>query len=230
MGSMTDLFGPPTPAEIFLWRRAVVALLLAFGLGQAVAGVYVAVFRGLSYSRAMVRGMALGSVVTCMLMLAVGNSIAAGIGVAAGLTAVRFRTSLRDPLDNIHVFAALGAGMACGIHAYGVAVAGTAVFVVGTVLLHVTGFGIRQQPEGLVRFVAPTGADVEAQINRILRSHCRVFSLVTLREAAQGAMLEHAYQVSTYSSEQQGELVADLKALAGVQDVALLLQEPTLDL
>jgi len=225
---MNELFGPPTAAEMFLWRRALVALLLAFGLGQAVAAAYVAVFRGLSYSRAMVRGMAMASIVTCLVMLAVGNSIAAGIGVAAGLTAVRFRTSLRDPQDIVFIFASLATGMACGVHAYGVAVAGAAVFVAGAGLLQVSGFGVRRQPDGLLRFVAPPGA--EEQVARVLRGHCRLFSLVTLREAAQGTMFEHAYQISTYSPDLQGALVAGLKAVPGVQDVALLLQEPTLDL
>ncbi len=59
-------------------------MLLAFGLGQAVAFVYMSTFRGLSYSRTIVHSMAMGSVITCTLMLAVGSSIAAGIGIAGG--------------------------------------------------------------------------------------------------------------------------------------------------
>ena len=226
---MNDLFGPPTPAEVFLWRRAAVALVLAFGLGQLLAAMYMAVFRGLSYSRGLVRAMAMSSVATCMILLSVGNSIAAGIGVAAGLTAVRFRTSLRDPQDIIFLFASLGVGMACGIHAYGVAIAGTVVFVLGIGFLQVSGFGVRQQPDGLLRFVVQNNSNVEGSINNILRSHCRLFSLVTLREAAQGAVLEHAYQISTYTPDHEA-LVSELKQIPGVSDVALLLQEPTLDL
>ena len=65
-------------------RRAVVAMLLAFGLAQAIAGVYVLTFRGLSYSKSVVQGMAVGAVVPCMLMLAIGQNLAAGLGVAGG--------------------------------------------------------------------------------------------------------------------------------------------------
>ena len=116
---MIELLEPLNQGSYFDWRRAAVALLLAFGLGQAVALVYMATFRGLSYARSTVHGMAMGSVITCMLMLAVGSSIAAGIGVAGGLTAVRFRTTLRDPRDIIFVFAALAVGMACGADQFG---------------------------------------------------------------------------------------------------------------
>lgn len=219
-----------TQGGVFELRRTIVALLLAFGLGQAVAYVYMATFRGLSYSRTIVHSMAMGSVITCTLMLAVGSSIAAGIGIAGGMTAVRFRTSLRDPRDIIFVFAALAVGMASGIQAYGAAIAGTVVFAGGSLLLHHTGYGTRHQPDGLLRFVAPNVPEAEAALVKILRVHCRTFSLVTLREAAQGKMMEHAYQVSVRAPELRSTLVLGLQAIPGVQDVALMLQEPTLDL
>ncbi|WP_437284168.1 DUF4956 domain-containing protein [Sorangium sp. So ce406] len=227
---MFDLFEPVITGSAFEWRKAVVALLLAFGLGQTIAGVYMVTFRGLSYARTVVHGMAMGSVITCMLMLAVGTNIAAGIGVAGGLSVVRFRTTMRDPRDIIFVFAALGVGMACGLQSYGTAIAGTLIFGGGAVLLHVTGYGARRQPDGLLRFVAPSGPGLEDAITRILRAHCRTFSLVTLREAAQGTVMEHAYQISVLAADLRTPLVTSLQALPGVSDVSLLLQEPTLDL
>jgi uncharacterized membrane protein YhiD involved in acid resistance len=225
---MNDLLLPALQQDVFLWRKALVALVLAFGLGQAIAGIYVATFRGLSYARTTVHAMAMGSVVTCMLLLAVGSSIAAGIGVAAGLTAVRFRTSLRDPRDVVFVFAALAVGMACGAQAFGAAIVGTVIFGLAGLVLHGTGFGARRQPDGLLRFLAPPAA-AEA-VASVLRSHCRTFTLVTLREAAQGTVMEHAYQVNTATDDLRAALVSSLKAVPGVENVALMLQEPSLDL
>ena len=226
---MTELTGL-TSAESTGWMAAIFATLLAFGLGQLVAALYMLTFRGLSYSRAMVHGMALSSVVACMLMLAVSGSIAAGIGVAAGLSAVRFRTSLRDPRDIIFVFAALGVGFACGVMAFPVAVIGTVTFALGSFVLHCTGYGARSQPDGLVRFVAPQGASTQAAITNALGTHCRSFSLVTLREAAQGSAMEHAYQISARSADERSMVVTSLQGVPGVRNVTLLLQEPTLDI
>ncbi|XXT14691.1 DUF4956 domain-containing protein [Sorangium sp. So ce429] len=215
------------------WRRAVVALLVAFGLTQGIAGVYMLTFRGLSYSRTIVQSMAMGSIITCTLMLAVGNNIAAGIGVAGGVTAIRFRTTMRDPRDVVFVFASLAIGMASGAQAYGAAIAGAVMFAGASLLLHVTGYGSRRQPDGLLRFVAPAGqagADIAGAIARILREHCRSFSLVTLREAAQGTVMEHAYQISVHHPDLRVQLVTSLQGVPGVEDVSLMLQEPTLDL
>ncbi|AUX37110.1 MULTISPECIES: DUF4956 domain-containing protein [Sorangium] len=227
---MIDWLGWLTQGSAVDLRRALVALLLAFGLGQVVALVYMATFRGLSYARSAVHSMAMGSVITCMLMLAVGSSLAAGIGVAVGLSAVRFRTTLRDPRDVMFIFAALGVGIACGLQAFGAALAGTAIFGGGTLLLHVTGYGARRQPDGLLRFTAPSMPDAEEALAKILRAHCQTFSLVTLREAAQGTLMEHAYQISVRAPELRASLVSRLQAIPGVQDVSLMLQEPTLDL
>ncbi|WP_437312255.1 DUF4956 domain-containing protein [Sorangium sp. So ce388] len=215
------------------WRRAVVALLVAFGLTQGIAGVYMLTFRGLSYSRTIVQSMAMGSIITCTLMLAVGNNIAAGIGVAGGVTAIRFRTTMRDPRDVVFVFASLAIGMASGAQAYGAAIAGAVMFAAASLLLHVTGYGSRRQPDGLLRFVAPAGqagAEIAGSIARILREHCRSFSLVTLREAAQGTVMEHAYQISVHHPDLRVQLVTSLQGVPGVEDVSLMLQEPTLDL
>jgi hypothetical protein len=43
-------------------------------------------------------------------------------------------------------------------------------------------------------------------------------------------MMEHAYQISVRAPELRNPLVLGLQAVPGVQDVALMLQEPTLDL
>lgn len=216
--------------QSFDFKRSIVALLLSFGLAQVVAGVYILTFRGLSYTRTVVHTMAIGALIPCMVMQAVGSNIAAGIGVVGGLALVRFRTTLRDPRDMLFIFAALGTGIACGAQAFGVAISGTLVFSLAALLLHFTSYGARREFDGLVRFTAETSANSEAGIVKALKSTCRSFALVTLREAAQGGATEHAYQVSLAAPELQTKLVQELQRLPGVSDVSLLLQEPTLDL
>lgn len=216
--------------QSFDFKRSIVALLLSFGLAQVVAGVYILTFRGLSYTRTVVHTMAIGALIPCMVMQAVGSNIAAGIGVVGGLALVRFRTTLRDPRDMLFIFAALGTGIACGAQAFGVAISGTLVFSLAALLLHYTSYGARREFDGLVRFTAETSANSEAGIVKALKSTCRSFALVTLREAAQGGATEHAYQVSLAAPELQTKLVQELQRLPGVSDVSLLLQEPTLDL
>ncbi len=219
-----------TSADPVDFREALFAIVLAFGLTQAVALVYVWTFRGLSYSRSTVQSMALLSILTCMLMLAAGSSIIAGIGIAGGISIVRFRTTMRDTRDVVFVFASIAVGIAAGAQAYAAAIVGTAAFVVAATGLSLMEYGSQRHTDGLVRFTAPQGAGVESAIAKALKEHCRSFVLVTLREGAQGTVLEHAYQVSIPDPDRRAPLVAALQAVPGVEDVTLLLQEPTLDL
>jgi uncharacterized membrane protein YhiD involved in acid resistance len=212
------------------FRTALLSLLLAFGLTQAIAGTYVFTFRGLSYSRAVVQAMAMTSLVTCMVIQAAGNSIAAGLGIAGALTAIRFRTTMRDPRDLVFVFASLGVGIASGARAYSAAIAGALVFMAASLILHISNYGAHRQIDALLRFVAPAGKVIEEAIGAILRRHCRTFALVTLREAAQATALEYAYQISVRNEESRVQLVRALQAIEGIADVTLLAQEPTLDL
>lgn len=216
-------------SEPLAFKAAGLSLLLAFGLTQALGAVYVWTFRGMSYSQGLVHAIVLGSIVACMLMLAIGNSIAAGLGIAGGLAIIRFRTALRDPRDMMFVFAGLGAGIASGLGAHAAAVSGTLLFCVAVVLLTFSEFGSQRRFDGLLRFQLPTDAD-EAAVMAMLRQHTRFVALVTLREVAQGAAMEHAYQVRLGDNKQRVALVRALETLPGVQDVSLLLQEPTVEL
>lgn len=227
---MNELFAPLLRSDIVGWKPAIVSVLLAFALAQLISGAYVWTFRGMSYSRSFVQSLALVSIVVCSLMLAIGNNLAAGIGVAGGLSLVRFRTSLRDPRDVVFVFAALAAGISCGLQAFAAAIIGSVVFILAAGVLHLTAYGARREFDGLVRFIASPDQQVEEAIVLALRQNAQSFVLVTLRSAAQGTVMEHAYQVSLPSLEQRSALVRALQEINSIRDVQLLLQEPTLDL
>ncbi|MCP4872330.1 MAG: DUF4956 domain-containing protein [Proteobacteria bacterium] len=208
---------------------ALLAIGLAFALAQVVSAVYIATFRGLSYSRSFVQGIPLGAIVTAMLMLAIGDSIAAGIGLAGGLSIVRFRTTMRDPRDMVFIFAGLGVGIACGLQAYPAAIGGTAMFCIATILLFGIHYGARKQFDGLVRLVAPADPAAAEAVTSALQAHTAHFVLVTMREAAQGDAFEHAYQVRIPDPAGRPALLHALDAIEGISDVALHMQEPTLE-
>ena len=206
------------------------AIALAFALAQIISGVYVWTFRGLSYSRSFVQGIPLGAIVTSMLLLAIGDSIAAGIGLAGGLSIVRFRTTMRDPRDMVFIFAGLGVGIACGLRAYPAAVAGTALFAAASLALHGISYGARKQFDGVLRLVAPNASEASDAVSQALRRNTRSFVLIALRESAQGETLEHAYHVSVPDPEARGRVVTELGAIDGVHDVSLHMQDPSLEL
>jgi hypothetical protein len=217
-------FSEPITIKIIM-----LSLLLAFALSQVIAAIYVWTFRGMSYSRSFVITIGIGGTIACTLMLAINNSIAAGLGIAGSLAIVRFRTALRDPRDMVFIFASLAAGIASGLRIHLAAVLGTAMFCLGIFLLTVSEFGSQRKFDGLLRFQLPLSTD-ETVVAPILRRHTRYFALVSIREAGQGEVMERAYQVQLSEQGRQNELIQALEAIQGVQGVSLLLQEPTVEI
>ena len=90
-------------------------LLLAFVLSSIIGWTYERTFLGLSYSRNYVQALVLSSVVAATVMQAIGDNVGRGLGMLGALSIVRFRTSFKDPRDIMFIFAALGAGIGCGV-------------------------------------------------------------------------------------------------------------------
>jgi hypothetical protein len=214
----------PMTAKVVL-----LSLFLACALSQVIAATYIWTFRGMSYSRSFVLTLGVGGIISCMVMLAINNSIAAGLGIAGSLAFVRFRSALRDPRDMVFVFASLATGIAAGLRIHLAAVLGAGIFCAAVFLFTKAEFGTQRRFDGLLRFQLPVDVD-EAQLSPILRRHTRSFALVSLREAGQGHKLERAYQVQLADRDREVELLAALESLPGIQALSLLLQEPTVEL
>jgi len=218
------------PGSSTTFEAAMFALIAAFLLGQAIAALYVWTYRGMSYTRSYVHAIAIGAIVACTIMLATSNNLAAGIGIAGSLSALRLRIALRDPKDMIFIFAGMAIGVACGLSAFAVALAGTAVFCAAIAALTVVEFGQHQMFEGLVRFYAPVSMETEAKIMKVLNNHAARFALTTMREVRQGAAMEYAYHLRTRRASDRVPMVRALEGIEGVEGVTLHYQDAAQEL
>lgn len=212
------------------FEAAAFALIGAFVLGQIIAAFYVWTYRGMSYTRSYVHAIAIGAVVACVIMLATSNNLAAGIGVAGSLSALRLRIALRDPKDMIFIFAGMAVGVACGLGAFTIAISGTMMFCIAIGALTLVEFGNRHLFEGLLRFYAPPSEATEAAVRRILEKYTGRFALTTMREVRQGAAMEFAYQLRTRHANDRAPLVRELEAVAGITGVSLHYQDSAQEL
>ena len=223
---LTMLFGATSPVSLMM---VLGLLLLSFMLSFVYAYVYQRTFNGFSYSRTFVQSMILGSLVTCMLIMAVGDSLSRGLGIMGTLTIIRFRTLVRDPRDAMFLFASLGTGIACGAGMITVAVGGTIIFTGVALLLHVAPFASRRNYEGMLRFTTTKDAEVKEAIDKLLMMMCESFTLVAMRNALQGEALEYSYHIRLRDSSYQKEVINGLSAIEGVSDPLLMMQRSTVE-
>lgn len=209
---------------------ALLSLLLAFVFSTIVARIYSWTYQGLSWSPALVQSFTLSSLVACMLMLAIGDNIAAAVGSMGFLAMIRFRTNLRDPRDMVFVFACLGIGVAAGLQAYLATIVGASSFCIIACVLHFTGVGTRRLHDGLLRFQAEAGADAADQVTSALRTNTSRFVLVTMREVAQGKMVDYSYQVKLGGKKDAIEnLINSLEKIPSLRGITYMNQQATVE-
>jgi hypothetical protein len=204
-------------------------VLLSFLLATIIAITYEKTFRGLSYSRNFIQSMILGSIAAGMIMQAIGDSLARGLGMLGALAIIRFRTSFRDPRDIIFMFAAMASGISCGVMGYGIAVIGSLGFCAAAVFLYFSPLGEYRYYDGLLRFNMASDSAARGELEGALKAHCRTFALITLRETTQGARLEYAYHVKLRPGRSRDGLVDAVRKMESAKDVSLMLQETTVE-
>lgn len=204
-------------------RQVAISMLAAWLMGQAIAEVYRFVHRGRERSAAFVQALVVGGIVGAMLMLAIGNSVARGIGIVGALALIRFRTNLSSPLDMVFIFASFAGGIAAGTGNVVTGAVGTALF-----LAVVAGTSTLMQERGMreaeLRVRLPTAANAEERLRALLRVHAASFALLRRRDGAEGKESRSWWRVGLKGGDDGGALSRVLRAEAGATEVELELE------
>ncbi|MEG1725937.1 MAG: DUF4956 domain-containing protein [Anaerovoracaceae bacterium] len=90
---------------------------------------------GTIYSRKFNTSLVTLTVLTTIVMTAIGNNVALSLGMVGALSIVRFRTAIKDSRDTVYIFWSVVVGLACGVGDYITAgVGSTVVFLVLLIL------------------------------------------------------------------------------------------------
>lgn len=87
------------------------AIVLAFALGLFIFFVYKRTFSGVLYSASFGVSLIALTMITTLVILAVTSNVVLSLGMVGALSIVRFRTAIKDPLDIVFLFWAIGAGI-----------------------------------------------------------------------------------------------------------------------
>jgi uncharacterized membrane protein YhiD involved in acid resistance len=211
-------------------QQILASLLLAFVLCSICAAVYRRTHNGLSYSRTFIHALILGGMIVAMIIMAIGNNLARGLGILGTLAIVRFRTPIRDTRDMMFLFLCLGIGIACGAGTLDVAIVGTLVISAAALVLHWSPFASRREYEGLLRFVLPHESTQESNITDIMHECCSAFHMIAMREAVQGDSVEYSYQIRLIDPSYQKDIIEKLHDIDDISDINLLMQRSMVEL
>lgn len=105
-----------------LHRTLTIGLMLAGSLLLVLPVAWVYTFaRRLRYDRSLVHSLIMLPPVVAGTVMVVKNSLALAFSLAGIVAAVRFRTTVKDPKDAVHVFLVMAIGLAAGVQALDIA-------------------------------------------------------------------------------------------------------------
>lgn len=110
-----------------------VSIVLAFGLGMFIYFVYKKTYQGVMFSRSFGISLVALTMISTFIILAVTSNVVLSLGMVGALSIVRFRAAIKDPLDIVYLFWAVGVGIVLGACMYPLAVIGS--LIVGAILL-----------------------------------------------------------------------------------------------
>ena len=115
--------------------QIVTILGVTFLIGVYIYMIYKLVNKSSLYDRSYHVAMAMISVITAGIIVAMQSSIVISLGMVGALSIVRFRTAVKDTMDLLFLFWSIGEGIICGAGLFEVAAIVALVVTVGIFLL-----------------------------------------------------------------------------------------------
>ena len=156
----------------------VFTVLLAFLLSSLIVYTYQKTTNFVLTPVAFLQSLILVSIVAAMVMQAIGDSLARGLGMLGALAIIRFRTTLKDPRNMIFTFASLAAGIACGVYGFVIGIVGTIGFCIAAFILKFSPLQLGTGLVGVLTFRVSDQTINTTRLNEILALHCSKFQKV----------------------------------------------------
>tara|TARA_B100000780_G_scaffold49526_1_gene30723 strand:- start:617 stop:1282 length:666 start_codon:yes stop_codon:yes gene_type:complete len=111
-----------------------VALTASLACGLFIAYIYRTQFQGILYHQSHATSIVLIALVTTMVIMVISGNIVLSLGMVGALSIVRFRGAIKDPLDIVYLFWAVGIGIANGVAYFSVSIVSS--LFIGLVLIY----------------------------------------------------------------------------------------------
>lgn len=208
------------------FEMAVFSMLLAFILSSIIAFTYKKTYRGFYYSGNFFQALVLSSMTSAMIIMAVGNNLAAGFGIIGAIAIIRFRTRLQNPRNIIFMLAALGVGIGAGVYGYSIAIAGTLIFSAVAFLLYWSPYSKTSLNEFELNL--DISADFLPALTEVLERDCHRFHLMSIRDGKLEIQTEKLeYRLTLKEGIDQRAFFRSVSSIEGASNVRVDKKENT---
>jgi len=199
-------------------EAAIYALLLSFLLSTIIALTYKYTFRGTEYSKDYFQAIVLISIIAATVMMAIGDSLARGLGILGALAIIRFRFRFVNPKNIIYIFASLAVGIGCGVYGFAVALSGTVIFSLVSFALYFSPVGKGPVFETSLSFSIDDPSKINL-IESILSEECLVIKLNSI--GSSNELVKYEYQITLKKGSDRYSIFNKLNEIENITNVRI---------
>lgn len=221
-------YNSDTPALIAILFTVICALLL----GVVIAFTYDKTSRSVDRPDHFLQAMVLVTVVAAMIIQAIGDSLARGLGMIGALSIIRFRTTVRDPRNIVFMFGAIAAGIACGVFGFTIAIVGTLGFCITAFILRFSSFSHKKVLIGTLRIEVPNDFKDLPEVEKSLNQFCKNYVLNNYKVHTgqkKANLLLYEYRLQLKESDQGLQLAEEFKKFPDIRILSLVFQNSLKD-
>lgn len=193
--------------------KIMTTLVITFLIAGYIFMVYKRVTKSAFYFKSFNISMAVISVVTAGIILAMQSSIVISLGMVGALSIVRFRTAIKDPMDLLFLFWSIGTGIICGAGLYKIAIILAVLVTAGILILDL--LPVRISPYLLI--INACSKEIEDEISAVIKEVAGAYRMKSKNITASGMDL-----ILEIRTKRDKELIDRLSGLEGITSVSLL--------
>lgn len=193
--------------------KIMTTLIITFIIAVYIFFVYKMVTKSAFYFKNFNISMAVISVVTAGIILAMQSSIVISLGMVGALSIVRFRTAIKDPMDLLFLFWSIGTGIICGVGLYKIGIILAVMVTVGILVLDM--LPVRVSPYLLI--INADSREVEEEALKLVKEFAGVYQMRSRNISDKGMDLILELRV-----KKDKEMMDRISELKGIKSISLL--------
>lgn len=194
-------------------RHTILVLGIACVLACYIYVVYRLITKKTFYSKSFNMSLAVITVVTAAIILAVQSSIVISLGMVGALSIVRFRTAVKEPMDLCFLFWSIAAGICCGARVIEIAFILSALLTILIIVLNMLPIG--RAPMILV--LNMQDAKNEEQTIDVVKKYSKYYKVKSRNVSSTKCNMIVEVRV-----KEEAEMVQEISSLDGIDSVSLI--------
>lgn len=174
---MQSLFSTYSKIDNPTWEMILFTFILSFLLSALIAFTYEKTTHSTVKNSGLIQVFILSSMIATMILQAIGDNAAAGLGMLGALHVIQFRTTIKNLRDTVFMFACLGCGIACGLYGFFIAIMGCVLFCIIAFLVRLSPFHFSHLVTWKIVLRSVEGMSLSEDFKTVMDEYCHFWAL-----------------------------------------------------